>query len=87
MFDFTQHTTSLIYRQDKGSIFRSLKRFLQEVCWPALPIILKTFFVIEKFLYFQDYHPTEKHFISNEHENMQSTWFLRHMDLLHSLRS
>ena len=46
MFDFTQHTTSLLYRQDKGSISRSLKRFLQEACWPTLPIILKTFFSI-----------------------------------------
>jgi hypothetical protein len=46
MFDFTQHTTSLIYRQGKGSIFRSIKRFLHEACRPTLPIILKTFFSI-----------------------------------------
>ena len=43
MFDFTQHTTSLMYRQGNGSIFRSLKRFLQEACRPPLPIILITF--------------------------------------------
>ena len=51
MFHFTQHTTSFIYRQGKGSIFRSLKRFLQESCRPALPIMLKTFFCNQKILY------------------------------------
>ena len=50
MFDFTQHTTSLIYRQGNGSTFRSLKRFLQETCWPTLPIILMTFFCNQKIL-------------------------------------
>jgi hypothetical protein len=43
-FDFTQHTTSLIYRPGKGSMFRSLKRFLQETCRPTLSVILITFF-------------------------------------------
>jgi hypothetical protein len=48
--DFTQHTTSLtcIYRQGKGSMFRSLKRFLQETCRPTLPIILITFICNQK---------------------------------------
>ena len=50
MFDFTQHTTSLIYRQGKGSTFRSLKRFLQEACQPTLPIILITSFCNRKIL-------------------------------------
>jgi len=35
MFDFTQHTTSPVYTQGRGSIFRSLKKFLQEACWPT----------------------------------------------------
>jgi hypothetical protein len=50
MFVFTQHTTSLIYRQGKGSIFRFLNKFLQEARWPAPPIILKTFFYKRKIL-------------------------------------
>ena len=50
MFDFTQHTISLMYRQGEGSIFRSLKRFLQEACWPTLPFILIAFFCDWKIL-------------------------------------
>ena len=50
MFDFTQHTTSLIYRQGKGSIFRFLNRFLQDACRPVQPINLKTFFCNRKIL-------------------------------------
>jgi hypothetical protein len=104
MFDFTQHTTSLIYIQGKGSIFRFLNRFLQEACRPVPPIILKTFFCNRKMLedIYYEYntlnriryyvqlnkdHPTGSNHISNEHENMQNTWFLRHTDSLHSLRS
>jgi hypothetical protein len=87
MFDFTQHTTSLIYRQRKGSIFRFLNRFLQEACRPVPPIILKTFFCNRKILKHSGSPPTGSNHISNEHENMQNMWFLRHMDSLHSLRS
>jgi len=72
MFDFTQHTTSPIYRQSNRSIFRYLKRFLQDACQPTLSIILITFFCNEKCLYFQDHHPTESDHISTEHENMQN---------------
>ena len=87
MFDFIQHTTSLIYRQGNGSIYRSLKRFLQEECRSALPIILIIFFVTEKFFYFQDHHLTGSDHISNEHENIKNIWFLGYMDSLPSLRS
>jgi hypothetical protein len=47
-FDFTQHTTSLMYQQGKRSMFRSVKRFLQETCRPTLPIILITSFCNRK---------------------------------------
>jgi hypothetical protein len=87
MFNFTQHTTSLIYRQGKGIIFRSLKRFLQEACRPVLPIILKIFFCNQTILILSGSPPHRVKPISNEHENMQSTWFLRHMNSLHFLRS
>jgi hypothetical protein len=87
MFDFTQQTTSLIYREGNESIISSLKTFLQEVRQPTLPIIPITFLVIEKFLCFQDHHPTGLDHISNERGNMQNIWFLEHMDSLHSLRS
>ena len=50
MFAFIQHTISLVYRQGKGSIFRYLKRFLQETCQPALPTILIAFFCNWKIL-------------------------------------
>jgi hypothetical protein len=32
-------------------VFRSLKRFLQEICRPTLPIILITFFCNRNFFY------------------------------------
>ena len=50
IFDFTHHTTSLIYRQGNGSTFRSLRRFVQQACWSALPIILITLFCNWKIL-------------------------------------
>jgi hypothetical protein len=50
MFDLRPHTTSLIYKQGKGSIFKSLKRFLQEAYRLVLPIILRTFFCNRKIL-------------------------------------
>ena len=64
MFDFTQHTTSLICRQGKGSLFRSLKSFPQEACRPALSIILIIFFCKQKFLYYKNHQPT-----GSNHEN------------------
>jgi hypothetical protein len=60
---------------------------MQEARRPVPPIILQTFFVMEKFLYFQDHHPTGSSHILYEHENMQSTWFLKHTESLHVLRS
>jgi hypothetical protein len=87
MFDLTQHITSFIYRQGNGSIFRSLKRFLEEDVGPLYLLFLKLSFVIEKFLCYQDHHPTGSNHISNELENMQITWFLGHMDSLLSLKS
>ena len=87
MSDFTQHTTSLICRQEKGSIFRSSKRLLQEVHQPALPIIRKSFFCNLKFLILSGSPPHRVKPYLKWTWKIQSAWFLRHTDSLHSLRS
>ncbi len=47
ILDFIQHTISVIYKHGSGSIFKTLKRFLQDTWRPTLPIILITFLYTE----------------------------------------
>jgi hypothetical protein len=71
------HTTALIDRQGKGSMFRYLKRFLQDVCPPTLPVFLTAFFCSRKIVILSWSPPTGSHCISDGHENMPNTWFLK----------
>ena len=60
------YTISLMYKQGRGSIFKSLKIFLQETCLPTLRNILIAFFCRRKiFFYFWGHLPTELLHISD----------------------
>ena len=84
VFDFTQHIT--LYADKQRKYIQIFKKISGIRCWLTLPIILKTFFCNQKIIILSGSPPHRvKPYLKWTWKNA-NTWFLRHMDSLHSLR-
>ena len=70
---YTTHSFTYIQAGQRNYIQRFWKDSCKKHVGPFHLLFLELSFVIEKFFYFRDHHPTRSTHVSNGHENMQST--------------